>query len=56
MDIKDIYVLAQAFGSYLGHPRWDPRADMDGDRRITVIDAVLIAMKFHGQTTATYNT
>jgi len=47
INIKDIYVFAQAFGSYPGHPRWDPRADMDGNGRINVIDAVLIAMKFH---------
>ncbi|MCM8757693.1 MAG: cohesin domain-containing protein [Candidatus Omnitrophica bacterium] len=48
VNIEDIYVFAQSFGSYPGHPRWDPRADMDGDRKITVIDAVLIAMNFRG--------
>ena len=47
VNIEDIYVFAQAFGSYPGHPRWDPRADMDGNGIINVIDAVLIAMKFH---------
>jgi hypothetical protein len=47
VDINDLYVFAQAFGSYPGHPRWDPRADIDGNGRINVRDAVLIAMKFH---------
>jgi hypothetical protein len=47
VNIEDIYVFAIAFGSYPGHPRWDPRADMDDNGRINVIDAVLIAMKFH---------
>ena len=47
VDIEDIYVFAKAFGSYPGHPRWDARADIDGNNWIGVIDAVLIAMKFH---------
>jgi len=47
VNIEDLYVFAQAFGSYPGHSRWDARADMDGNGRINVVDAVLIAMKFH---------
>jgi len=47
VNIEDIYVFAQAFGSFPGHPRWDPRADMDGNNWVGVIDAVLIAISFH---------
>jgi len=49
VNIEDLYVFAQDFGSYPGHARWhDGRADMDGNGRVNVVDAVLIAMKFHG--------
>lgn len=47
INIEDLYVFAQAFGSYPGHYRWNPKADIDGNGKINVIDAVLIAMKFH---------
>ena len=56
VNIEDVSVMAKAFGSYgpnflypgsPAHPRWDPRSDIDGDNQITVIDEVLIAMKFH---------
>jgi len=47
VNIQDLHIFAQAFGSYPGHPRWDPRADMNGDGKASVLDALLIAMKFH---------
>jgi len=47
VNIGDLHVFAKAFGSYPGHPRWDPQADMNGDGRASVLDALLIAMKFH---------
>lgn len=47
VNIEDIYIFSKAFGSSPGHSRWDPRADMDGNEYIGVIDAVLIALSFH---------
>ncbi|UCH31566.1 MAG: hypothetical protein JSV05_08760 [Candidatus Bathyarchaeota archaeon] len=46
IDISDIIVAAEAFGSYPGHPRWNPVYDIDNDRRIRVIDLAWIASDF----------
>ena len=42
VNIEDVAIWGLAFGSVPGHPRWNPIADMNGDERINVIDAVLI--------------
>ncbi len=46
VDIQDIATAAQAFGSYPGHPRWDPDADIDEDGRISIKDIIAIALDF----------
>lgn len=46
IDIVDIAIAAKAFGSYLGHPRWNPIADINGDFKVNVIDVAAIATKF----------
>ena len=46
VDIQDVVVAAKAFGSYLGHPRWNPLADINKDGIVNVIDIVLIAKNF----------
>lgn len=46
VDIKDIVTAAAAFGSYLGHPRWDARADIDNNFVVDIKDIVLIARHF----------
>jgi hypothetical protein len=28
-ELRDVYAVAKAYGSYPGHPRWDPRTDID---------------------------
>jgi hypothetical protein len=45
-DILDVAEAAKAFGSYIGHKRWNPNVDLDNNNRISVIDIVLIAMNF----------
>jgi len=46
INIIDIYIVARAFGSYPGHPRWDPRADLDGDELVNIIDLFNVAKDF----------
>lgn len=46
VDIKDIFTVAKAFGSYPGHPRWELRADIDCSKKIDIIDIFQIASAF----------
>ncbi len=46
VDIKDIYMAATAFGSYPGHPRYNPNTDFTKDGKIDIQDIYLIARNF----------
>lgn len=51
VDMKDVALAAAAFGSYPGHPRWNPLADLTGqqilpDDRVDIIDLILIVKHF----------
>jgi hypothetical protein len=46
VDVRDVSRVVRAYGSYPGHPRWDPHADMDKDSRIGVRDVSLVAREF----------
>jgi parallel beta-helix repeat protein len=46
VDIDDIVEAALAFGSYPGHPRWNPIADVNQDDHVDIDDLILIAMNF----------
>jgi len=46
VDIRDLAVLAKAFGSYPGHPRWDPNADLNKDNMVDIRDIAMAAMNF----------
>ena len=46
VDMKDIYVIVKAFGSYPGHPRWSPVADLDMDDRVDIRDIYLVLKHF----------
>jgi hypothetical protein len=46
VDIKDIAMVTAAFGSYPGHPRWNPDCDMNGDNRIDIYDVAYVAKYF----------
>lgn len=46
VNIKDIIIIAKAFGSYPGHPRWNPNADINRDEKVNIIDIGLIAKEF----------
>jgi len=46
VDIKDIATVAKAYGSYPGHPKWNPVADINGDYKIDIKDYVSVARQF----------
>jgi ABC-type transport system substrate-binding protein/outer membrane protein assembly factor BamB len=42
----DVYTCSLAFGSFPGHPRWEPLADIDRDYQITTNDVYAVARMF----------
>jgi PKD repeat protein len=52
VDMRDVAIAAKAFGSYPGHPRWNPEADITGteylvpDNRVDMRDVALITSNF----------
>ena len=56
VNIVDITVVAQAFGSSFGppmNPRWNFRTDINNDRRISIADIAVVAKNF-GKPSATW--
>jgi len=47
INLQDIFIFAKAFGSYPGHSRWDPVADINGDDKVSLLDGIIIARAFH---------
>ena len=46
VDIKDISIVASAFGTSLGDPRWNPAADVNQDGRVDIRDVAIVAKNF----------
>lgn len=46
VDIRDVSTAARAYGSYLGHERWNPHADIGVDDEINIRDIALIARNY----------
>jgi hypothetical protein len=46
VDLKDIALVARAFGSTPGSPNWNPTADLNGDGKIDMKDITLVARNF----------
>ena len=51
VNIRDVAIVAAAFGTYPGDPRWDPRADITGptgepDGKVDIRDVSLVAAHF----------
>ena len=46
VDMRDIGIAAAAFGSYPGHPRWNPDADINQDNVVDMRDLATIARNF----------
>jgi hypothetical protein len=46
VNVLDAIILSGAFGSFPGHPRWNPNADINGDGRVNILDAIILAGHF----------
>jgi len=46
VDMRDLSIVALAFGSYLGDSRWNQEADINGDNKINMKDLVIICKNF----------
>ena len=51
VDIRDVAIVAKAYGSYPGAPNWDPRADITGpedvpDGKVDIRDIALVASHY----------
>jgi len=46
VDIRDLAAIARAFGSYVGHPRYNPNYDINGDEKIDIKDIAAAAKNF----------
>jgi len=41
VDDQDMNIISLAFGSYPGHPRWNPDADLNHDGKIDLVDLAM---------------
>lgn len=46
VKIKDIAIVARAFGSKPGDPNWEPNADINNDGEIKIYDVATVARQF----------
>jgi len=46
VDIIDLTTASLAFGLYLGDSGWNPKADLDGNNAINIVDILIIAKNF----------
>jgi hypothetical protein len=46
VDLVDVFSAAIAFGSFPGHPKWDPRCDVNDDFKVDLQDYFRICRKF----------
>jgi len=46
VDMKDLYIVIKAFGSYPSHPKWNPIADIDEDDKVDMKDIYLVITNF----------
>jgi hypothetical protein len=49
VDIKDVAIVAKAYGSTLSGPRWNPLADLNGDLIIDIKDVAIVCAHFGQQ-------
>jgi hypothetical protein len=46
VDVKDVYIVSQAYGSYPGHPRWNPIADINQDLKVDIKDIYIVSRNY----------
>ena len=49
VNIVDLSIVAQSYGSYPGHKRWNPEADINMDGQVDIIDLAIVAEHFGTQ-------
>jgi hypothetical protein len=46
VEMTDYYYLNEAYGSYPGHPKWDPRCDLNCDGWVEMLDYWVISQHY----------
>ena len=46
VDIRDIYIVARAFGKREGDPGWDPTIDIDKNGVVNIVDVATVARQY----------
>jgi len=46
VDMKDVSLVARAFGEFPGRPRWNPMFDVNYDGKIDIKDISIVARNF----------
>jgi len=50
VDITDLVMLIDAWGSYPGHPKWNPKADLNNDGVVDITDLVILISNWGAHT------
>jgi hypothetical protein len=46
VDLTDVLIVANAFGSFPDHPNWDPNADINIDNKVDLTDYLIVAINY----------
>jgi len=46
VDLKDVYIVAKAYCSKVGDPRYDPQADLNSDGAVDIEDLIIVVLNF----------
>ena len=46
VDVRDLALVSASFGSYPGHPRWNPEVDLNHDGKIDIRDIAIVASHY----------
>lgn len=46
VNIEDVFLMARAWHSYPGHPRWNPKCDLDGNEIVNILDVIILAREY----------
>jgi hypothetical protein len=46
VDLVDVFKVALAYGSFPGHPKWDPNLDINNDQNIDLIDYLTTCINY----------
>jgi hypothetical protein len=46
VELMDFSIMTDAYGSYPGHPRWNPECDLNQDGRVELMDFMLISNNY----------